>query len=342
MRLPQYSRALPAACTVELGDLGCFVQVNLAYRAIGDPNAANVPGLMPADLRAAYGLPAEGAPAATGPSIVIVDAYDDPTAESDLAVYRTRAGLAPCTSANGCFTVVKPAMTAYNSAWSQEISLDLAMASAACPSCRLTLMEAQNANPNVLALAVNSAAALSPASISNSFGIPASRGTAHQDGFYDHPGIAIVASSGDDGRLQFPASSVHVIAVGGTSLVRDASARGWHESVWDKSGAGCNTNVTQPAWQQGSTCNGRSVPDVSVTAALNPGIAVYNSNAGGWVVLGGTSAGAPFVAGLYAQAQDFGSSDGAASLYGRLALLNPVDPLSYAPTPGSPNGLGAF
>jgi subtilase family serine protease len=344
-RSPLYSRALPGACTVLLGELGCYVQVNVGILPIADPNAATIAGYTPADLRSAYGLPAAGSAPATGPLIAIVVAYDDPNAESDLAVYRQRFGLPPCTTAGGCFTKIKSpgAWTRYNQSWAEEISLDLAMASAACPTCRLALVEAQNGNPNVLAKAVDTAAALNPAAISNSYGIPEASGTANLDGHYNHPGIAIVASTGDDGTVQYPASSRYVTAVGGTVLTHDTSARGWHESSWNNSGAGCSTTTPAPAWQTGTGCNTRSLPDVSFVAALNPGIAVYDSNDGGWIVLGGTSVGSPFVAGLYARASDFGANtSGASSIYANLPSLNAVDAAGHFPTPGSPNGLGAF
>ena len=103
-RTPQYSRALPGACTVLLGELGCYVKVNLGFKPVADPNAPAIPGFTPSDLRSAYGLPAADGRPGTGPLIAIVAAYDDPSAESDLAIYRNRFGLAPCTSANGCFT----------------------------------------------------------------------------------------------------------------------------------------------------------------------------------------------------------------------------------------------
>lgn len=345
-RTPQYSRALPGACTVLLGELGCYVKVNLGFKPLADPNAADIPGLTPSDLRSAYGLPVADSRPGTGPLIAIVAAYDDPSAESDLAIYRNRFGLAPCTSANGCFTKLAGPdnSTKYNQSWAEEMSLDLAMASAACPTCRLALVEAQNANPTVLAKAVDDAAALSPAAISNSYGIPDRSRNASQDSHYNHPGIAIVASTGDDGSVQYPASSAYVTAVGGTALRRDSSARGWHESVWYASGAGCSASIAAPQWQTGTGCTTRAVPDVSFVATLNPGIAVYDSNDGGWIVVGGTSVGAPFVAGLYAQANDFGSaSSGAASIYAHLGSLNPVDALPLlSSTPGSPNGLGAF
>ena len=57
-------------------------------------------GLGPADIQSAYKLPTD---AGAGRTVAIVDAYDLPTAESDLGVYRSQFGLPACTTANGCF-----------------------------------------------------------------------------------------------------------------------------------------------------------------------------------------------------------------------------------------------
>ena len=61
--------------------------------------AAGVSGYGPSDLVSAYGLPANGG---AGQTVAIVDAFDDPSAEADLATYRAQFGLPPCTTANGC------------------------------------------------------------------------------------------------------------------------------------------------------------------------------------------------------------------------------------------------
>ncbi len=60
----------------------------------------------PADLQSAYNLAAASASNGTGVTIAIVDAYDDPDAESDLGKYRSTFGLPACTTANGCFSKV--------------------------------------------------------------------------------------------------------------------------------------------------------------------------------------------------------------------------------------------
>jgi len=79
-------------------------------------------GYVPSDLQSAYNLPSA---AGSGQTVAIVDAYDDPRAESDLGVYRSQFRLSPCTTANGCFRKVNQSGgTRYpraNSGWAQEI-----------------------------------------------------------------------------------------------------------------------------------------------------------------------------------------------------------------------------
>ncbi len=106
-------------------------------------------GYDPADLRSAYNLPSESA--GSGQTVAIVDAFDDPNAESDLGVYRSHYGLPACTTANGCFKKVnqKGETKSYPPAepgWAVEISLDIDMVSAACPNCHILLVEAKSAD----------------------------------------------------------------------------------------------------------------------------------------------------------------------------------------------------
>jgi subtilase family serine protease len=340
-------------------DAGCHVQKNPKV----PPSKTPVGGLTPAQLRSAYGLPAISSATPNGPTIAIVDAFEDKSAEPDLGVYRRQFGLPDCTTKNGCFTKVmmtgaKPPPPAPGTklgsgvgtaTWSDEIALDLVMASAACPSCKLLLVEAGGQDLDSLASGVNLAATYNPASIGVSWGVLEGGGNAPNidpdaQAAFNHPGIAIAASTGDiAGQVQFPASSPFVTAVGGTTLTPDSSPRGWSESAWAQTSSGCSIMFPVPAWQSSASgCTaGRSVADVSVVADYNPGIAVYSTVEGGWVVLGGTSAGAPFVAGLYAAANDYGAATvGAAKLYASTAAFNPVDGASG--TLGSPNGLGAF
>ena len=197
--------------------------------------AATAPaGYGPADLQSAYNLnPATGG---TGQTIGIVDAYDDPSAESDLATYRSQFGLGPCTTASGCFKKVNQNGLKFfyprgNSGWGEEISLDLDMASAICPNCKILLVEARTNGFGNLTAAEDTAARLGAATISNSYGGPEFSFDSFYESHYNHPGVTV--SSGDKGfRVEFPASSQYVTAVGGTSLTRDLSARGWSETAW--------------------------------------------------------------------------------------------------------------
>ena len=310
-------------------------------------------GLRPQDLHAAYGLPAS-APAPQ--TIAIVDAYDDPTAEADLATYDAEFGLPACTHANGCFTKVNQhgsegSLPAYNSGWAGEIALDLEAAHAVCQTnCRILLVEAENSFTSNLEAAVETAVAMGATEVSNSYGgpEPSVEGVA-----YDHPGIAIAASTGDDGYLNwssstsgfpghpnYPASSPDVVAVGGTRLSVSGGARS-AERVWNDgstlggghgaAGGGCSEHPTAPEWQQDVAgwaqvgCGSkRAAADVAADADPYTGIAVYRN--GSWYTVGGTSLSSPIVAATYGLAGGTGGLDyPARGLYGHLGSADLFD-----------------
>jgi subtilase family serine protease len=273
-----------------------------------DATVPSASGLTPADIQSAYKLP--GTAAGAGHTVAVVDTYDDPTAEADLAVFRAQYGLPECTSANGCFRKVNQsggsAMPRKDAGWAQEISLDLDMVSATCPSCRILLVEASSASFGNLGAAVNYAASQKVDAISNSYG-GSDASDASYGHYYDHPGTAITVSSGDNGYgVEYPASSQFVTAVGGTSLRRDGSVRGWVENAWSGAGSGCSAYNTKPGWQTNAGCAKRTVADVSAVADPATGVNVYDSTAyqgrSGWLVFGGTSASAPIIASVYALA----------------------------------------
>lgn len=263
-------------------------------------------GYGPSDLRAAYRVPATSAARRT---IAIVDAYGYTNAEADLAVYRSTFGLPACTTANGCFRKynqrgVQGSYPRQDTGWAQETALDLDMASAICPDCRIILVQADSPTLANLAAAVRTAGSLGAFVISNSYSGGESGSTTYEAA-YNQSGVAITASTGDNGfGVGFPASSNHVIAVGGTSLRRDSSARGWSESAWSGAGSGCSTVYPKPSWQTDTGCARRSLADVSAVADPATGVAVYgpttNVSTAGWQVYGGTSASAPIIAALYA------------------------------------------
>jgi subtilase family serine protease len=262
-------------------------------------------GFGPSDLRSAYNVTGGGSSKTV---VAIVDAYGYTSAESDLGVYRAQFGLPPCTTANGCFRKVNQKGVAgtypkQNTGWAQETALDLDMVSAMCPNCKIILVEANTNNLADLAAAENTAVALGAHVVSNSYGGGESGSTAYEPS-YNHAGVAITASSGDSGYgTQFPASSPHVIAVGGTSLSRAATTRGWSETAWSGAGSGCSVYYTKPAWQTDSSCLNRMEADVSAVADPSTGVAVYGPVFGrysAWLEFGGTSVAAPLVGGVYA------------------------------------------
>jgi subtilase family serine protease len=295
----------PVCGAVPLGYARCLSFV----KGHGQPLASTPSGYGPADLQSAYKLPSTTA--GSGQTVAIVDAFDDPTAESDLAQYRSTFGLPPCTTANGCFkkvgqtgsTLVLPPPSPD---WSLEISLDLDMVSAVCPNCHILLVEATtNLNTDLYA-SVDTAARLGANTISNSYGGGESSSETADDVHFNHPGIAITASSGDDGYgVSSPAASRYVTAVGGTSLTRGGGTRGWTESAWSGAGSGCSAYAAKPSWQTDSGCARRTVADVSAVADPNTGVAVLFG--GLWFTVGGTSASSPIIASVYALAGNAGS-----------------------------------
>jgi subtilase family serine protease len=278
--------------------------------------AATPSGWGATDLESAYNLPS--ATGGSGQTVAIVDAYDDPNAEADLGVYRAQYGLPACTTANGCFRKVgQTGTTKYpkkNANWDVEISLDLDMVSAVCPNCHILLVEASSNSFANLGAAVNEAAALHANAISNSYG--GSDAADASAPYYNHPGIAITASSGDGGYgVEFPASSHYVTAVGGTSLAKAGTSRGWSETAWSGAGSGCSALNAAPSGQAsfGTGCALRAVADVSAVADPNTGVAVYDSIAYqglvGWEIWGGTSVASPIIGGVYGLAGNAASVD---------------------------------
>jgi subtilase family serine protease len=296
-------------------------------------------GFGAADLQSAYNIATQGSASTI---IAIVDAFGYPDAEKDLGVYRAQYGLPACTSKNGCFTKYNQKgrvgkYPPFNLGWAQETSLDLDMASAMCPKCKIILVEGDNQSTKNLGKAVDLAATLGAHVISNSY-------TGHEknstrfEADYDHPGVAITAATGDDGYgLGFPAASEHVIAVGGTHLVKSSNARGWTETVWGGAGSGCSHFYPKPKWQTDTGCPRRMAADVSAVADPSTGVAVYgpvNNNGSNWFVLGGTSVATPIIGGVFGN--NGGPVNDASSLYSNTSALNDVTSGTNGPCPGKP------
>ena len=284
----------------------------------GTPRATSAPtGYGPAQLHGGYSLPLT---ASTPQTIAIVDAYDSPTIASDLNAYSSHYGIPRCNSSNPCFEKVNQSGTAgpyprKDSGWALEIALDVETAHQICQNCKILLIEANSNSFSDLAAAVNTAARLGATQISNSYGGSEFSSETTQTAF-DHPGIAITASSGDGGYgTEFPAAANTVVAVGGTTLRLTASNAYSSESVWSGAGSGCSSYVAARSWQTSASnwsqtgCGTkRGVADVAADADPNTGAAVYDTTKyqgrSGWFKVGGTSLSAPLIAGVYALAGD--------------------------------------
>jgi subtilase family serine protease len=337
----------------------------------GKPLASNGPvGYGPAQFQTAYSLPSSTAGA--GQTIGIVDAYNDPTAESDLATYSSTFGLPACTAANGCFKKVnQTGGTSYpssNGGWALEISLDIQVAHAACPNCKILLVEASS-NSFANLLAAEDYATAHATVVSNSWGGSESSSETGYDSHFNRS-VPITVSSGDSGYgVEYPASSQYVTAVGGTTLKLGGNNTRSSETAWSGAGSGCSAYEPKPSWQFDTGCARRTVADVSADADPNTGAAVYDSTryctflffncTTGWYQVGGTSLAAPLVASVYALAGNSGSTTygsfpyaHAGSLFDVLSGSNGSCGGGYLCTAragydgptglGAPNGTGGF
>ncbi len=326
--------ASQAVCPgAEVGNARCFAHVVTDRN--GNPSATTSPtGYGPLQFQTAYGL-ASAAAASTSQTIGIVDAYDDPSAANDLGVYSQAYGLPSCTTSTGCFKKVNQSGgTKYpraNSGWALEISLDVQIAHAVCPNCKILLVEASSASFSNL-LAAEDYATSHANVVSNSWGGSefSSETSSSYDGHFNHPGVPITVSSGDSGYgVEYPAASRYVTAVGGTTLNLNADNTRASETVWNNSsgapGSGCSAYETKPTWQTDTGCTRRTVADVSADADPYTGASVYDSTPysgqSGWFQVGGTSLASPLIAAVYALAGNGNSISAPSYAYANSASL---------------------
>lgn len=317
-------------------------------------------------------------PESFGPVIAIVDAFHTPNIENDLGVYSSTYGLSSCTKANGCLQVVNEnggstLPSTVDSGWAMETSMDVEIAHGICQTCKILLVEASSNTYFDLGTAVNTAVNMGAVAVSNSYGGGEWNGETGYDSFFNHPGVAITASSGDGGYgTSFPAASSGVVAVGGTTLNLYSDLSYASETVWNGAGSGCSlfesVNTWQVAlsnWGQTGCSSARGIADISADADPNTGAAVYDTTpyAGqtGWWQVGGTSLSSPIIAAAFAMGAPVpGGTKAASVLYNNYSLTNFNDITSGlngscgtimcsgvagydGPTGlGTPNGLGAF
>ena len=344
--------------------------------AAGDPNAPAAAvsggngGYDPCYLQSAYNL-AESAEGngGDGQIVAIVDYSVDPDIATNLATYRSQFGLPACltgvvsSSNSGCVfeqVAQSGAPSSGKSGWDVETSLDVDTVSAICPNCQILLVEANNTTSSALGAAVNTAVADGANAVSNSYGGSEFSGetTPSSASYFEHPGVAIVASTGDTaGEVEFPAVVPDVIAVGGTSLLQSANTGTRSptatETVWDGtpsagdgSGSGCSEYESAASWQStfiaaaGGTgvCSNRITADVSADANPATGIWIYDTySEGGWLIVGGTSLASPLVTAIYGLAGNATGStaDPGATLYANANSL-------YHVTVGNVGACGSY
>jgi subtilase family serine protease len=333
--------------------LNCFVIKNTtAHPTAQTVRPGAIPsgeGYGPSTFQAAYGLTAASAADGSGTTVAVVDAYNDPTAASDLATYRSAAGLPALTA--GQFTVYNqngatsplPATAPTSDDWTLEESLDVDMVSAICPLCKIDLVEATNDSGTGLYVAEETAATtLGAHYISNSWGgSESSTDLTYDSEYFGVSGTVYTASAGDgaySAGVIYPATSPHVVGVGGTTLNTASNSRGYTESVWETSssegtGSGCSSNEPQPAWQSAlsvitAVCSQKVDNDTAADADPNTGAAVYDTTNGngGWNEVGGTSESSPMIAAVFALAGNNGNGgeNAADSIYTHTSNLYDV------------------
>ncbi|MBI2786414.1 MAG: S53 family peptidase [Legionella longbeachae] len=260
-------------------------------------------GLTPSQVRTAYGFDSINSQG-KGQVIAIVDAFDHPKIESDLAVFSRYFKLPACTINNGCFQKIyesgkKPRTDA---GWAGEIALDVEWAHAMAPEAKIILVEAKNDNMQSLIDAVQVAIINGATVVSMSWGVSEYAKQTTFDPLFQNSKVTFVASSGDNGHeILYPAASPYVLGVGGTTLYVDSLGNYQGETTWSRSSGGLSAVETWPASQKGlpipKSKHMRGVPDVAYNADPDTGFSVYNSipyeDNIGWAVVGGTSAGSP-------------------------------------------------
>ena len=314
---------ITSACSGTTGRFRCFAKVKSSLDT-GNARVFAAPvGLGATDLVQAYNIETN---ITTTPTVAIVDAYGYTALESDLAAYRTQYGLPACTVANGCLKIVNargqtsplPNNPPANDDWTVETALDVDMASAACPKCKLLVIQADDPGDTLLT-AQATAKSLGATVVSNSWGGPEQAGSpaTTSESYFQQTGMSIFVAAGDDGYNDagqgpdYPGTSAFAIAVGGTNLKRDTTtARGWSETAWTSGGSACSLSIPKPAYQDKSPCQYKATTDIAAVGDPATGLAVYNAANGGWISVGGTSASSPFVAAIFAATGNGGAATG--------------------------------
>jgi subtilase family serine protease len=314
---------------------------------VADDSGSSLPaGYSPQQIRTAYGfyeatITRHGKSyiaSGFGETIAIIDAYSDPNITSDAEMFDSTFGLSNYTTGTTPFLQIQQpdgiAPTTFRNeddiaGWAGETSLDVEWAHAMAPRATILLVEAYDDSLNSLISAIQYATSVNGVvAVSMSWGSAEfpyettldqylTTPSGHKDGYGKEGGIVFTSSAGDDGSgASWPAASPYVIAVGGTDLTTTSNGTYLSEVAWNGSGGGV------------SEIEGTNAPDVAYDADPETGFAVYDSvpyeGETGWAEYGGTSAGSPQWAALFADADQGRYYDGKGSI-GATEALNYID-----------------
>lgn len=381
-------RVCPQATTPNVASCDAMRQVTVAKgtagaQAVDSGGHGLAGGYTPHDLQTIYGynpdLPR------SNQLVALVDWFNDPRIHTDLKAFDTHYHLAAETTSS--FRVVNEngrATPLPNSAdgkqTATEIALDVETVRSVCHTCHILLVEADGPSDADLATAENTAARLGATEISNSFGEAEHTVAAATNAAYNHPGVVITASTGDDGwygwdflnnqnppdvpqhAAGFPSTSPDVVAVGGIgeTLTTPHTINVWNNNGKDDQqglfdgeklgagGGGCSKIYTAKRFQSNypgytaNRCHGhRLASDVSALADPNTGFDVLDRWGGsGWETIGGTSLASPMVAAMYALAGGSGDAPYPAAAIYENATLTPSDFFDMTDTGPGANGNG--
>ena len=271
------------------------------------PLTANAsPPYSPVQIQGAYGLNSLilGNTTGAGITVAIVDAYGDPTIQTDLQNFCSRFGLpySGPTASSPTLTVSYPSgmPQTSNSGWALETALDVEWVHSVAPGAHILLVVAPN-NSNTLFTDVATASTGAPIVTMSWGGSEFSGETSYDSLYFSAAGVSYFASTGDSGAvvLIYPSISPNVTAVGGTTLTIDTNNNWVSETGWSGSGGGVSGMEPLPTYQNSWVTSGnRSVPDVSALADPNTGVYVLEN--GSWYQVGGTSLSSPLWAGFTA------------------------------------------
>lgn len=297
---------------------------------IADPNAA----VTPVQMSTAYNVPAgNGYGACIGIFELSLNLtspadYREGWQQPDVTATFNRVGVTPPS-----ITTVLVNNPYFHTSSSTESMLDIYCAGAVAPGAKIAYYLSPNSGTQNILDNINAAVndtVNNPSVIGISWGL--GDGTQYDTAFQAAivKGITCFVSSGDSGanNLNISASvcSQYMISAGGTSIVLNGSNQITSEVAWGKSGGGISSSVSLPSWQTGLTSTTvtasttgsatalprRAIPDISAPADPNTGYQFYSGGTSGaqgsLVQVGGTSASAPLLAGIWARlSQQLGS-----------------------------------